>query len=149
VAPVSDLLVRPGGTIVVGVQKKAFGAFYGTRVRLSYGRTAHVNRSIAGFLRGYQLHGGYTPGPLLALCTLAGLAGSLSLLVRGRAARRAREPALACLLFFASAASVLLVSDLFEFSWRYQLPALVTLVPAGALGIAVVLRMAAARRAPR
>ena len=35
---------------------------------------------------------------------------------------------------------MLLVSDLFEFSWRYQLPALVTLVPAGALGIAVVQR---------
>jgi hypothetical protein len=27
----------------------------------------------------------------------------------------------------------------FEFSWRYQLPALVTLVPAGALGITVVI----------
>jgi hypothetical protein len=31
------------------------------------------------------------------------------------------------------------VSDLFEFSWRYQLPALVTLVPAGALGIGVII----------
>jgi hypothetical protein len=102
----------------------------------------------ARFLRGYQLHGGYTPGPLLALCALAGLAGSVSLLVPRRAARLAREPALACLLFFASAVSVLLVSDVFEFSWRYQLPALVTLVPAGALGITVLLRMARARRAP-
>jgi hypothetical protein len=101
----------------------------------------------AGFLRGYQLHGGYTPGPLLALCTLAGLAGSVSLLVRRRAARLAREPARACLLFFASAVSVLLVSDLFEFSWRYQLPALVTLVPAGALGLTVLIRVAGARRA--
>jgi hypothetical protein len=43
--------------------------------------------------------------------------------------------------------SVLLVSDLFEFSWRYQLPALVTLVPAGALGVTVLLRAASARRA--
>ncbi len=33
-----------------------------------------------------------------------------------------------------------LASDLFEFSWRYQLPALVTLVPAGALGISVIAR---------
>jgi hypothetical protein len=48
--------------------------------------------------------------------------------------------AMACLLFFASGACVLLVSDLFEFSWRYQLPALVTLVPAGALGIAALKR---------
>jgi hypothetical protein len=43
---------------------------------------------------------------------------------------------------------VLLVSDLFEFSWRYQLPALVTLIPAGALGVTVLLRVAGARRAP-
>jgi hypothetical protein len=28
----------------------------------------------------------------------------------------------------------------FEFSWRYVLPALVTLVPAGALGICVIVR---------
>jgi hypothetical protein len=115
--------------------------------RFGGGRPA-VWAPAAGFLRGYQLHGGYTPGPLLALCTLAGLAGSASLLVRRRAARLAREPARACLLFFASAVSVLLVSDVFEFSWRYQLPALVTLVPAGALGVAVLLRAASARRDP-
>jgi len=100
----------------------------------------------ATFLRAYQLHGGYTPGPLFALCALAGLAGSVSLLVRRRAGQAAREPALACLLFFTSGASVLLVSDVFEFSWRYLLPALVTLVPAGALGIAILLRAAQARR---
>jgi hypothetical protein len=35
---------------------------------------------------------------------------------------------------------VIMVSDMFEFSWRYQLPALVTLVPAGALGISVLIR---------
>jgi hypothetical protein len=102
----------------------------------------------ATFLRGYQLHGGYTPGPLLALCMLAGLAGSASLLVRRRAGPAAREPALACLLLFASAVSLLLVSDVFEFSWRYLLPALVTLVPAGALGIGIMLRAARAPRVP-
>ena len=100
----------------------------------------------ATFLRAYQLHGGYTPGPLFALCVLAGLAGSASLLVRRRAGPAAREPALACLLFFASGVSVLLVSDVFEFSWRYLLPALVTLVPAGALGISIMIRAARARR---
>ena len=31
--------------------------------------------------------------------------------------------------------AILLVSDAFEFSWRYQLPALVTLPPAAALAI--------------
>src|SRR5215472_10187147 len=111
----------------------------------------------ATFLRGYQLHGGYTPGPLFALCVLAGLTGSASLLLRGRARRAVREPALpgppprsapalACLLMFTSGAAVLLVSGVFEFSWRYLLPALVTLIPAGALGIAVVIRAARARR---
>jgi hypothetical protein len=114
--------------------------------RFGGGRPA-VWRPAAGFLRGYQLHGGYTPGPLFALCVLAGLAGSASLLVRRRAGRAAREPALACLLLFTSAVSVLLVSDVFEFSWRYLLPALITLVPAGALGIAIVLHAARARPA--
>jgi hypothetical protein len=102
----------------------------------------------ATFLRGYQLHGGYTPGPLFALCVLAGLIGSASLLLRGRAGQAARGPALACLLMFASGAAVLLVSDVFEFSWRYLLPALVTLVPAGALGIAVLIRAGQRRRVP-
>jgi len=103
-----------------------------------------VWRPAAGFLRGYQLDGGYTPGPLLALCALAGLAGSAAILLRRRMAAdpAARQLALACLLCFLTAGSVLLVSDLFEFSWRYQLPALVTLVPAGALGIGVILRLA-------
>jgi hypothetical protein len=93
----------------------------------------------AAFLRSYQLDGGYTPGPLLAVCTLAGLAGSAALL-RRRGDPGTRQLALACLLFFTAAAAVTLVSDVFEFSWRYQLPALVTLVPAGALGIGVIIR---------
>jgi hypothetical protein len=108
-----------------------------------------VWRPVAGLLRGYQLDGGYTPGPLFALCALAGLAGSVALLLRRRMAadQVARQLALGCLLFSGSAAAVLLVSDLFEFSWRYQLPALVTLVPAGALGIGVILRLACGQRA--
>ena len=108
-----------------------------------------VWRPAASFLRGYQLGGGYTPGPLLALCALAGLAGSAAVALRRRMAADpvTRQLALACLLCFLSAGSVLLVSDLFEFSWRYQLPALVTLVPAGALGIGVILRLARGRRA--
>src|ERR1019366_676415 len=58
-----------------------------------------------------------------------------------------RRLALGCLLFFATAAAVLPVSDAFEFSWRYQPPALVTLPPAGALGLACLAR-SARRRAP-
>jgi hypothetical protein len=92
---------------------------------------------VAAFLRAYQLDGGYTPGPLFAIFTIAGLAGSL-VLARRRLEPGARQLGLACLLFFASGVFVLLVSDLFEFSWRYQLPCLVTSAPAGALGIAVL-----------
>jgi len=67
---------------------------------------------------------------------------------RWRSDPATRSLGLACLLCFTSAAAVLLVSDLFEFSWRYQLPALVTLVPAGALGVAVILRLAGAGHRP-
>jgi len=95
-------------------------------------------RPVAAFLRAYQLDGGYTPGPLFALFALAGVVGSAALL-RRRLEPAGRRLALACLCFTASAAGVLLVSDLFEFSWRYQLPALVTLAPGGALGAAVAL----------
>jgi hypothetical protein len=103
------------------------------------GGMPRVWKPVAAFLRFYQLHGGYTPGPLLLLFTLAGLAGPAALL-RRRAPPRARQLALACLLFFLAAAGVTLVADLFEFSWRYQLPALVTLAPAGAMGIGVMIR---------
>jgi hypothetical protein len=111
------------------------------------GGPAAVWRPGATFLRAYQLRGGYTPGPLFALAALAGLVGAVAALVRRRAGQAIRQPALACLLLFASAVAVLLVSDLFEFSWRYQLPALVTLVPAGALGITVAVRLAGSARA--
>jgi hypothetical protein len=98
-----------------------------------------VWRPGAEFLRTYQLDGGYTPGPLFAVLVLASVAGSAALL-RRRARPGTRQLALACLLMFTSAAAVLGVSDFFEFSWRYQLPALVTLAPSGALGIATILR---------
>jgi hypothetical protein len=52
-------------------------------------------------------------------------------------------------LFFLSAVKKTKVSDQFEFSWRYQLPAIVTLPPAGALGIAVVIRSIRTRRDSR
>jgi hypothetical protein len=116
------------------------------------GGAPSVDRPIAAALRDYQLHGGYAPGPLFLVATLAGLAGSVTLIRRRRGARPQAEPAerqlaLACLLFLASGVCVLLVCDVLEFSWRYQLPALVTLIPAGALGIAVILSRRQASRA--
>jgi hypothetical protein len=134
VAPVTDLLLRPGGTLVVGVQRKAGGLFRASALSPSYGGRAQVSRPVAAFLHSYQLDGGYTPGPLLALAALAGLAGSvLALVFRGGDARR-RQLALGCLLFTGTAAIVLLVPVVYEFSWRYALPAVITLVPAGVLG---------------
>jgi hypothetical protein len=105
-----------------------------------------VIRPLAGFLRSYQLDGGYTPGPFYLAATLLGLAGALSL--AGRRGRRppGRAPAFACCLFFTTAAVLLLASDITEFSWRYQLPAIVTLPPAGALGLAVILARLRRRR---
>jgi hypothetical protein len=96
-----------------------------------------VWRPVATFLRSYQLYGGYALGPVLLLCTVAGLVGS-ALVLRRRVAGPTRQLALGCLLFCAAGVSLLLMSDLFVFSWRYQLPALVTLVPAGALGISAM-----------
>jgi hypothetical protein len=143
------------------------------------GGAPQVWRPVAAFLRSYQLDGGYTPGPLFALCAIAGLGGSavalrrgagqrntrrrstaqpdavlpdpghMDLALRGTSDDKARQVALACLLCFASATFLLLASDLFEFSWRYQLPALVTLVPAGALGITVAGTARSSRRRSR
>lgn len=93
----------------------------------------------AAFLRGYQLDGGYTPGPLLAFCVAAGLAGLVVAWRRNDSARLAG----CSLLFLGSGAALLLMSDVFEFSWRYQLPALVTLPPAAVAALAGIVRLRA------
>ncbi len=138
----------------VTVQKGeiVFGAYAMTGVPETLGTSRQfgggdpvVVRPLAAFLRAYQLHGGYTPGPLFALALLAGLAGSLAAL-RRRVTDAERAAAYACLVFFTGGAAFLLASDLFEFSWRYQLPALVTLPPAGAFAITVLLLRHRARR---
>jgi hypothetical protein len=109
-----------------------------------------VIRPLAAFLRSYQLNGGYTPGPLYLAATVLGLIGTLAL-VRRRiwAAGRDHDLALASCLFFLTAAAILLFSDIPEFSWRYQLPAIQTLPPAGALGLALILARLADRRRRR
>jgi hypothetical protein len=171
-----SIFLAPGGTIKVGLHYAASGGPTVVQTLTpSWGGPAQVSHPLATFLRGYQLDGGYTPGPLLALTAVFGLLGSLAVLRRrGRAAdwtvkgewgggrggseeraterrgklggssalggaKKLSQLAVACLLVFGTAVAVLLASDAFEFSWRYQLPALVTLPPAGALGIAVVI----------
>jgi len=88
---------------------------------------------LADALRAYQLHGGFTSGPLLLAFLFFGTMGGFSL-------RRHRTAALACILLTGLAAAALLGADLYEFSWRYQLPALVTLPLAGGLGVAGFIR---------
>ncbi len=114
----------------------------------AYGGAPGVVRPLSEFLRAYQRNGGYTPGPVFLISVLAGLAGSVLLLARRRLTPPGRLLGLACLGFFASAVALLGMSDAFEFTWRYQLPALVTLPPAGALGIAVILVFTRRRRQP-
>lgn len=96
--------------------------------RIVFGNTVKtINRPLAADLRWYQLHGGYTPGPLLLLCGVLALAGAF--------ARRASRPLRAGAAFAAVlAVAVVGGADLYEFSWRYQLPLAVLLIPAGALG---------------
>jgi hypothetical protein len=96
------------------------------------GGPPRVSRPLAVLLRDYQLHGGYTPGPVFALAAIAGLLGICAL------DREHRVMASACLLATATAGAVLIVSDAYEFSWRYQLPALVLLPLAGVLGGAAI-----------
>ena len=109
------------------------------------GGPARVRRPAAIALRFYQLHGGYTPGPLFLLSLLAGIAGIFTF-------GRRRDPgnlSLACLLVTGSAVTVLLGADLYEFSWRYQLPALVTLPIAGAFGATAIAQQLRNRRASK
>ena len=84
---------------------------------------------LAHALRAYQSHGGFTPGPLFLAFLFSGTMGGFFL-------RRHRTAALGCVLLTGLAAAALLGADLYEFSWRYQLPAIVLLPLAGALGAA-------------
>jgi hypothetical protein len=108
------------------------------------GGEARVAHSATVVLRDYQLHGGYTPGPVFLLALLAGIAGIFTYRRRGDPVIQGQ--ALACLLITACGVAVLLGADVYEFSWRYQLPALVTLPVAGAIGATALVRYYRQRR---
>jgi hypothetical protein len=93
------------------------------------GGDPRVNEGLAGFLRGYQLSIGYVPPTLFAVAFLLGLVGAVGV-------GRARNSGLraACLLPALTGLLVLFAADVFGFSWRYQLPAMVLAPLAGALG---------------
>ncbi len=141
--------LAPDRTIIVGVQVKLFGKLWLRPLKPAYGGPARVNVPIASFLRSYQLGGGYTPGPLYAALALLGVAGSVVALARRSPADpRSRAAGLACLLFTLTAAVLLLPPDVYEFSWRYQLPAVFTLPPAGLLGLTALLGLRRRARRP-
>jgi hypothetical protein len=145
--------VRDGDPQVTPIARWQFQDFYPTYPR-TYSmafltRLAHAHGSggdlvavqpAASWLRAYQLGGGYTPGPLYAVFGVAGVAG----VVAGRRRTELRVP---CLLVTLSAVVLLVSSDAFEFSWRYQLPAVVLLPLAGALGVTALIRGRASRSA--
>jgi hypothetical protein len=160
-------LTRDGSPEITPISRWQFQTFYPTYLprytmatftQLARGNDSgdpRVSTPVATVLRDYQLHGGYTPGPLYALALAAGLAGSLSGLIRRRSAKdrprnaKSREPAVACLLVTLSAVILLISSDAFEFSWRYQLPAVILLPLAGALGVSACLTAARTASAGR
>jgi hypothetical protein len=141
--------VRDGDPQVTPIARWQFQDFYPVYPR-TYStafltRLAHAHGSrgdlvavqpAASFLRTYQLGGGYTPGPLYAVFLVAGVAGAL---------RRRTELRVPCLLVTLAAVVLLVSSDAFEFSWRYQLPAVVLLPLAGALGVTALIRGRASR----
>jgi hypothetical protein len=99
-------------------------------VRTYGGGEPRVIEPLAVFLRGYQLSVGYVPGSVLGIAFVAGLVAAAGV---GRARRSGLRAA--CLLPTLCGLGVLLAADLFHFSWRYQLPALVLAPLGGALAL--------------
>ena len=144
------LCAQPGATndIIVGLQKKHSSPWRYVVLNPAYGGKAQIDHALASFLRHYQLDGGYTPGPLLFVFAVAGLLGSVLALVYRRGSPRARNLALASLAFFVTGLGLLMIADLYVFSWRYQLQALVTLPPAAVLGVMAAQQAFRHRRQP-
>src|SRR5690349_1601382 len=123
-----------------GITKHGYNSANKVLARAGGGGHARVHWKADIALRYYQLHGGYTPGPVFLFGLLAGIGGIFTFRRRWDSG-----PALACLLITGGAVAVLLGADLYEFSWRYQLPALVTLPVAGAFGVTALVGFFRAR----
>jgi hypothetical protein len=104
-------------------------------IREHGGKRARVVRGPARILRAYQ-KGGYLPGTILAIALAAAVLAALGL---GRARRSGMR--IASAVFASLGVLILGVTVLAnQFSWRYQIPSLVLLPPAGVLGFTALLR---------
>ncbi len=125
--PVARWQFQTGNTwyppIVTAEVAAAEGARYG-------GGPARVVVPPARVLRWYQLHGGYTPGPVIGLCLVLALVGAFR--------RSGLRPVI--LLYLLGTVLLVLLSDAFLFSWRYQLPVYLLLPPAAVLALAALRR---------
>ncbi|MDX6642828.1 MAG: hypothetical protein QOD76_790 [Solirubrobacteraceae bacterium] len=104
-------------------------------IRRNGGGRGRADRSLTPLLRDYQRFG-FVPGPLLALGLIAGLLAGLGVGRARRSGLRSASLLFAVMGFGVFAATV--VSN--QFSWRYQLPMIVLLPPAAALGLTALLR---------
>ena len=112
-----------------------FPDYGGDRVLEAFNITRQVDVGLASALRTYQLRFGWTPGPVLLLALLVGLGGGLGFSRARRSPLRA-----ACLLWSVTGAMLAMLPAVYEFSWRYMLPALATMPVAGALGFTALTR---------
>ena len=129
---------KPGELPVVRWQFQTVFPLYFTARSLALfhqwdGHPPTINHPLARILRGYQVYVGYTPGLVLLACAILALLAGLGV---GRARRSGQR--LACLLWLGVGLGLLLAADLYQFSWRYQLPALVTIAPAAALALSAL-----------
>jgi hypothetical protein len=139
---------KPGELPIGRWQFQTVFPLYFTHISLSLfhrwdGHGPVINRRLAQVLRRYQLSVGYTPGPVLLACVILALVAGFGV---GRARRSGQQ--LACLLWLAVGLGLLFTADLYQFSWRYQLPALVTIPPAAALALSALTSPRAARESP-
>ena len=110
-------------------------AWYVTEWTELYGDgTYSVDPGIAGFLRSYQLGGGYTPGTALGGMLAV---SALAVLGVGRARRSGMRAVV--LLPAGLATTVLGTAAAMEFSWRYQLPGLVLLPLSAGLAVTAII----------
>ena len=140
---------RPGGYRVAQWQFQTsfpipgFPATWSTTPPAGFGNgesRGSIEPSLASFLRTYQRFG-YAPGPLLALGLLAGLAAVFAAWRAGDVRLRSAAFLFVGLTFAICLGSLALV----PFSWRYQLPQLILLPPALALGVTALTERLRAR----